>query len=108
MFHESQIENVKRRIEEDLYYIEELGSRKLYLCWYDEYLIPSGEFKGIYPCSNKRVDLKEVIDIIKDVIKKPCIIRHNVIGANPIPVFLMDKSDSQQECELYVEICLIV
>jgi hypothetical protein len=107
MFHESQLENVRNRIEKDLYNIEELGSRKIYLCWYDEFLIPASEYKGTYPCSDKTVDLREVIFIVKDIVKRPCIVSHNVIGYDPIPAFLLLQSETQSNCEKYVEVCLV-
>ena len=90
-----------QRILRDLRDIDLLGSTKLYLCWYDDLLIPDSEWKGVYPCSDKSVDLKEVIDIIRQNFKRQCIIRHNVMLTVPIGLPV------QTEIEKYVEVCLV-
>jgi hypothetical protein len=104
-FHSDQLEAVKRRIEMDLSIIDTYGSVKLFACWYDHYQITDAEWKGIYPCCEHFVHIKEVIDIVKEVFKQPCIIRHNVLKAQAVPAFFMDRE--QYECEKYVEVCLI-
>ena len=104
-FHPDQLEAVKRRIEMDLSNIDTYGSIKLYTCWYDHFQITDAEWKGIYPCCEHYVHIKEVIDIVKKVLKQPYIIRHNVLKAQAMPAFFMDHI--QDECEKYVEVCLI-
>ena len=103
MFHPSQLELATQRILMDLYDIEYYRSIKLYLCWYDHFLIPDSEYKGIYPCSDKSVDLKEVIDIIAQNLKKPHIIRHNVL-VGPLPAAMKRYVE---DTEKYVEVCLV-
>jgi hypothetical protein len=104
-FHPDQLEAVKRQIEMDLSNIETYGSIKLYICWYDHFQITDAEWKGVYPCCEHYVNIKEVIDIVKQVLKQPYIIRHNVLKAQALPAFFMDHS--QDECEKYVEVCLV-
>jgi len=106
MFHPSQLEMAKQRILMDLQDIEYYKSIKLYLCWYDNFLIPEEEYKGKYPCSDKSVDLKEVIDIIAQNFKKPHTIRHNVL-VNPIPAALITLKDEKEDIEKYIEVCLV-
>jgi len=107
MFDPTQRAVVKSRIRADLDGIEYLGSKKLYICWYDDLLIPDAEWKGVYPCSSQKVSLKEVIDVIKDVmVGRKHIIRHNVF-VSPLPVFMSTQQHLQDECEKYVEVCLI-
>lgn len=105
MFHPSRLEEVERLITEELSYIEDDGSLKLYLCWYDEYLVPRNEFNGRYPCSDKKVDLYEVLRIIDKVMKKPHIVRHNVMTT--VPVGLFHEKEDQLELEKYVEVCIL-
>jgi len=104
-FHPDQIEAVTKRIARDLLLLEPYGSAKLYICWYDQYLIPDSEWKGVYPCSDSTVQLRDVLDIVKTLMTEPYIVRHNVINAGPLPAYLMDHN--QDECEKYLEICLI-
>jgi hypothetical protein len=104
-FHPDQLEAVKNHITNDLRLIEEYGSVKLYVCFYDQYMIPDSEWKGVYPCSDKYVHFSDVLNIVKEVMTQPYIVRHNVIKAGPIPAFLMDHH--QDECEKYIEVCLI-
>jgi hypothetical protein len=104
-FHPEQLEAVERRIINDLSIIELYGSVKLYTCFYDQYMIPDSEWKGVYPCSDKTVNINDVIDIVNKVMTRPYIIRHNVIDVGPLPAFLMGHG--QDECEKYVEVCLI-
>jgi hypothetical protein len=104
-FHPEQLEAVKNRIARDLLLLEPYGSAKLYLCWYDQFLISDSEWKGVYPCSDQYVHLTDVLDIVKTVMTQPYIVRHNVINAQPLPAFLMDHK--QDECEKYLEVCLI-
>ncbi|NDB85859.1 MAG: hypothetical protein EB127_24640 [Alphaproteobacteria bacterium] len=104
MFHPSQLEMAKQRIIMDLQGIEYYRSIKLYLCWYDNFLIPDEDYKGIYPCSDNSVDLKEVIDIVAEALKRPHIIRHNVL-VSPIPAALV--SLKELDVERYIEVCLV-
>jgi hypothetical protein len=104
MFHPTRLLEVQKTISEDLERIKIYDSVKLYLCWYDQFLVSEEEFNGHYPCSDKKVSLEEVIAIINLVFKKPCIIRHNVI-VNPIPTALV--LTKRGDIEEYVEICLI-
>uniref|UniRef100_A0A6C0JK57 Uncharacterized protein n=1 Tax=viral metagenome TaxID=1070528 RepID=A0A6C0JK57_9ZZZZ len=106
MFHPSQLEMAKRRIAMDLQDIEYYRSIKLYLCWYDNFLIPDEDYKGYYPCSDKSVDLKEVIDIVREAMKKPHIIRHNVL-VSPLPAAMIRYREEQADAEKYVEVCLV-
>jgi len=106
MFHPSQIHRVKNQIVSDLSSIEVLGSVKIYLCWYDEFLVPQSEYKGDYPCCEKSVSLQELIQLIRKVMMKQCIIRHNVL-MDPIPVYLSSQAQSQSPLEKYIEVCLV-
>jgi hypothetical protein len=106
MFHHTQLLNAQRRILKDLEHIEDLGSVKLYLCYYDDLLVSQEEYNGLYPCSNKKVSLYEVLAIINLVFKKPCIVRHNVI-ISPFPAGLTQNFENQPELEKWVEVCLI-
>jgi hypothetical protein len=103
MFHPSRLLEAQQRIYSELKYINEIGSVKIYLCFYDDLLVSKEEWNGKYPCSENNVSLFEIISIIKVVFKKPCIIRHNVL-LSPIPVGL---SVEQSELEKYVEVCVI-
>lgn len=105
-FDPTQLEAVKKHIQRDLVLLDLHGSTKLYICWYDQYMIPDSEWNGLYPCSDKSVYFGDVIDIVKQVMTKPYIVRHNVL-CGPLPACLMDKSKRQDECEKYVEVCLI-
>jgi hypothetical protein len=102
MFHHSRLIEAQDRILKDLEYLEYGDSVKIYLCWYDEFLVSREDFNGFYPCSNKKVSLNEMLAIINVVFKKPCIVRHNVHG-NPYPV----KLPQQSEEEKYIEVCII-
>ena len=106
MFHPSRILEVQNKILEDLQEIYTYDSVKLYLCWYDEFLVEKEQYNGRFPCSKFKVSLAEVIAIINVVFKKPCIIRHNIF-VNPFPVGLTFESEIQDELEKYVEVCLI-
>ncbi len=106
MFHHTQLLNAQQRILKDLQNIDELGSVKLYLCFYDDLLVSSEEYNGKYPCCEKNVSLYEVLAIIKVVFKKPCIVRHNVI-ISPFPSGILSKFEEQSEVEKWVEVCLI-
>ena len=106
-FHPTQLEAVQKHIQQDLVLLDRYGSIKLYICWYDQYMIPDSEWKGVYPCSDNSVYFGDVIDIVKQIMTKPYIVRHNVLKCGPFPVCLMEKSETQQECEKYVEVCLI-
>jgi hypothetical protein len=104
-FHPEQLEAVKKQIKYDLRLIDTHGSIKLYVCFYDQFMIPDSEWNGRYPCSDKTVYFGDVITIVNEVMTQPYIIRHNVINAQPLPAFLMGHN--QKECEKYVEVCLI-
>jgi hypothetical protein len=106
MFHPSQLERVEDQIYHDLELIGNLGSVKLYLCWYDEFLLPESEWNGKYPCSDRTVSVEDVIQIVKKVMIRPCIIRHNVL-LGPLPAALNAKAQSQSPLETYVEVCLV-
>lgn len=103
MFHLTRLIEAQQRISNDLKHIDDLGSVKLYLCFYDDLLVSQEEWNGKYPCSEKKVSLYEILAIIKVVFNKPCIIRHNIL-ISPIPVGL---SAEQSEIEKYIEICVI-
>jgi hypothetical protein len=104
-FHPEQLDAVRTRISIDLLLLEPYGSVKLYLCWYDQYLIPDSEWKGVYPCSDDYVHISDVLAIVQTLMKKPYIVRHNIINAGPLPTFLINHE--QDECEKYLEVCLI-
>ena len=104
-FHPEQLEAVKKQIKNDLRLLDTYGSVKLYICFYDQFMIPDSEWKGVYPCSDKAVHISDVLDIVHEVMTQPYITRHNVINAGPLPAFLMGHN--QDECEKYVEVCLI-
>lgn len=106
MFHESRYEEVKQRIIADLKSIDNIGSVRLYLCWYDEYMVAKDAYNGRYPCSNKNVSIYDVIDVVREVFTRPHIILHNVI-VSPFPVGIKYQRDSQAEIEKYVEVCLV-
>jgi hypothetical protein len=107
LFHPTQLEALKKHIQRDLLLLERYGSIKLYICCYDQYMIPDSEWKGLYPCSDKSVYFGDVIDIVKQIMTQPYILRHNVLNCGPFPACLMDKRETQDECEKYVEVCLI-
>jgi len=95
------------KIKNDLRVLELYGSVKLYLCWYDQYLISDSEWNGVYPCSDKTVSLHDVLTIVKEVMVQPHIVRHNVIAAGPFPAYMSTQHEAQDDCEKYVEVCLI-
>jgi hypothetical protein len=107
MFHPTQIEDVEERIKNDLLAIDYHFSVKLYLCWYDEFLVEKGTYNGMYPCSEETVRLHDVITIIKKVFKQPCIIRHNILHEGALPIALNEQAELQSDIEKYVEVCLI-
>ncbi len=39
MFHHTQLLNAQQRILKDLQNIDDMGSVKLYVCWYDDLLV---------------------------------------------------------------------
>lgn len=102
MFHPSRLLEVQSRIFNDLKQIDLYGSVKLYLCWYDEYLVPEKD----YPCSSKSVSLFEILAIIRVVFKRPHIVRHNIL-IGPMPNGLTMQAEDQEEIEKYVEVCLV-
>jgi hypothetical protein len=102
MFHHSRLIEVQQRVSKDLEYLEYSDSVKIYLCWYDEFLVSREDYNGVYPCSNKKVSLQEMLAVINVVFKKPCIVRHNVNG-NPFPVILPEQSEEEK----YIEVCII-
>lgn len=106
MFHPSQLQRVEDQIYYDLSTIGNLGSVKLYLCWYDEFLVHESEWNGKYPCSDNSVAVEDVIQIVKKVMIRPCIIRHNVL-VGPLPAALNTKAYTQSPVETYVEVCLV-
>jgi hypothetical protein len=89
----------------DLSTIEGLGSVKLYTCWYDQYQITDEEWKGVYPCCETFVHVKDVIDIVNEVLRKPHTVTNNDLRAQQLHAFFMDKK--QDECEKYVEVSLL-
>lgn len=107
MFHDTRYEEVKQRVVADLKSIDNLGSVKLYLCWYDEYMVPKDAYNGRYPCSDKNVCVYNLIDIVREVFTRPYIVRHNVI-VSPFPAGLTYQYEDQPEIEKYVEVCLIL
>jgi len=104
-FHPEQLEAAKKQIKNDLRLLDDYGSVKLYICFYDQFMIPDSEWKGVYPCSDKTVHIGDVIAIVNEVMTEPYIIRHNVINAQALPAFLMGHN--QNECEKYVEVCVV-
>lgn len=106
MFHESRLAEVEAKVMQDLERMDIYGSVKIYLCFYDEYLVPKGSFNGFYPCSDKNVELEDIIEIVKRIYIKPYIIRHNVMKS-PVPVGISHLSETQDELEKYVEVCEI-
>jgi hypothetical protein len=102
MFHPSRLLEVQSRIFDDLKQIDLYGSVKLYLCWYDEYLVPKKDF----PCSEKSVSLFEILAIIRVVFKRPHIVRHNVL-IGQMPVGMTIQAEDQEDTEKYVEVCLV-
>jgi hypothetical protein len=107
-FYPEQLEAVKLRIKNDLKMLELYGSVKLYLCWYDQFLISDSEWRGIYPCSDQYVHLSDVLNIVNEVMTKPYIVRHNIICVGPIPGYMIAQSEAQDECEKYLEVCLVL
>jgi hypothetical protein len=95
MFHPSRLLEVQSRIFDDLKQIDLYGSVKLYLCWYDEYLV-----------AEKSVSLFEILAIIRVVFKRPHIVRHNVL-IGQMPVAKTTDAEDQEETEKYVEVCLV-
>jgi hypothetical protein len=106
MFHPSRLLEVQSRIFDDLKQIDLYGSVKLYLCWYDEYLVAEKDYNGNYPCSEKSVSLFEILAIIRVVFKRPHIVRHNVL-IGQMPVAKTTDAEDQEETEKYVEVCLV-
>jgi hypothetical protein len=106
MFHQTRLLEAQQRISNDLKYIDDIGSVKLYLCFYDDLLVSEEEWNGKYPCCDKKVSLYEILSIIKLVFNKPCIIRHNIL-LSPFPVGLSAEQSEQPEIEKYVEVCII-
>jgi hypothetical protein len=106
MFHPSRLEDLKKQIAHELSDIDYYGSTKLYLCWYDEFLVAKEDYNNNYPCCEKEVSLHEVIEIVREVFNRPCIIRHNV-HVSPIPAGISAIFESQNQCEKYVEVCLV-
>lgn len=101
MFHPTKAEAVKLRITNDLGMLYSLGTVKLYLCWYQDYLYENHEEEKN---TNRSVTIHDVARILEEVIHLPYVIRHNVIHAQAFPAFLMKEQD---ECETYIEISLI-
>jgi len=106
MFHPSRLQEVEDRIDNDLSCAMDFGSVKLYLCWYDEYLVDKENWKGVYPCSDKRVCPHEVMAIIKNLMLRPFIIRHNCYFS-AYPVGISDIAERQRDEERYIEVCLV-
>ena len=106
MFHESRIQEVEAKVMQELERMDMYGSVKIYLCFYDEYLVPKGTYNGFYPCSDKNVELEDIIEIIDRIYINPHIIRHNVLKS-PVPVGISHLSQTQDELEKYVEVCLV-
>lgn len=94
------MDEVRAQITRDLADIEYYGSTKLYLCWYDEFLVAKAHD---YPCCNSRVQLIDVINIIREVCKKQYIIRHNVL-VSPFPASIKEQYSPEEYC---VEVCLV-
>ena len=106
MFHPSRLKEVEERIDNDLSCAMTFGSVKLYLCWYDEYLVDKENWKGVYPCSDKRVCPHEVMTIVKNLLLRPHIIRHNCYFS-AYPVGISDIAERQRDEERYIEVCLV-
>lgn len=99
MFHPSQLQKARERIAKELARIENYGSVKIYLCFYDDLLVPDGE----YPCSDNTVSLKEMTDIIREVMTGSFVIRHNVQEVGSIPAGLL-LGEEQDRVTQYVEV----
>jgi len=97
------MDEVRAQITRDLADIEYYGSTKLYLCWYDEFLVAKEHYNNNYPCCNSRVELIDVINIIREVCKKQYIIRHNVL-VSPFPASVKEQYSPEEYC---VEVCLV-
>lgn len=106
MFHPTRIAAATTKIMKDLEDIDLYGSSKLYLCAYDEFLIPAEFHDGKYPCCEKRVDLKEVIDIIRANFKRPCIIRHNML-VDWFPCGANNPKNKLEIEEYCIDVCLV-
>lgn len=104
MFHPTQLEKARERIAKELARIDNYGSVKIYLCFYDDLLVPDGEYNGEYPCSDEQVSLKEVIDIIREVLPEGSfVIRHNVQVVGTIPAGLL-VGEEQDPITQFVEV----
>lgn len=99
MFHPSQLQKARERIAKELARIDNYGSVKIYLCFYDDLLVPDGE----YPCSDKRVELNDIIDLVREVMTGSFVIRHNVQEAGAIPAGLLIAGE-QDPVTQYVEV----
>jgi len=106
MFHPSRIAEVESQIRRDLRRIDMYGSVKIYLCFYDEYMVSKENWKGVYPSTKENVSLIEMIDLIRSNVNRQCIIRHNVL-VSPMPVGIHFMSEDQSELEKYIEVCLV-
>jgi hypothetical protein len=106
MFHPSRISDVENQIKYDLRHIDMVGSVKIYLCFYDEYMVSKQDWKGVYPSSKENVSLYELIELVRNNVNRPFIIRHNVM-ISPIPVGIHHISEDQSELEKYIEVCLV-
>jgi len=106
MFDRSRLEEVESKIKRDLKIIDETGSVKIYLCCYDEFMVSKESWNGFYPCSTDTVSVHEIINLIKKVFKRPCIIRHNIL-LSPIPLALNAQAECQDDFEKYIEVCLV-
>jgi len=106
MFHPSRIPEVENQIRSDLRRIDMYGSVKIYLCFYDEYMVSKQDWKGVYPSSSENVSLLELIELVRSIMNRPCIIRHNVM-ISPVPVGIHYISEDQSELEKYIEVCLV-
>jgi hypothetical protein len=103
MFHPSQLQKARERIAKELARIDNYGSVKIYLCFYDDLLVPDGEYNGEYPCSDKRVELEDIVSLIREIMTGSFVIRHNVqeVGAFPAGLLLGEEQDP---VTLYVEV----
>lgn len=102
MFHTSQTERAKRRIQDELKEIDVYGSVKVYLCFFDDLMVADSEYNGLYPCSEKSPDLKEMISMIRECMTGSYTISTNVpFGGVPAEL------DYRPSTKDYIEVCRV-
>ena len=79
------MEAIRQRIANQLAGIDNYGTIKLYLCFYEG------------------ATLYEIIQIIRDTVTFPCVIRHNVMYINEVPAGLL-LGEEQDPITQFVEV----